>query len=288
MHVRTILFSLVTLSPIVLAQPASPLLEQSRGIIEAALKDKNPDTRKEAVIALSLAATGEPFGSLLESALDDKDVPVRVATVASLVDLKNPGTIPALKKALNDEVPEVSFAAAKALWTLNDPEGKRALLSVVGGETKTSSGFLTRQKRDALRLLHTPKPMFLFAVRAGAGFVPFPGVGTGVSSMEGLLFDPSISGRATACLLLSKDKSADTLQALKDALSDKDWSVRASAVHSLALRDDPSLEAVLTPLLEDPKEPVRLRAAAACSRLEMIKNKPPARKRTAKKTPAKG
>src|SRR5208283_3633039 len=31
MQVRTILFSLVTLSPIVLAQPASPLSEQSRG-----------------------------------------------------------------------------------------------------------------------------------------------------------------------------------------------------------------------------------------------------------------
>jgi HEAT repeat protein len=286
--VRTILFSLVTLSPIVLAQPASPLSERSRGILDAALKDKNPDTRKEAVIALSLAGTGEPFISWLEAALSDKDVEVRVATISSLADIKTPRTIAALKKALNDEVPEVSFAAAKALWSLNDPEGKKALLAVVGGESKTSSGFLTKQKRDALRLLHTPKPMFLFAVRAGAGFVPFPGVGTGVSSMEGLLFDPNISGRGAATLLLGKDKGADTLQALKDALTDKDWSVRAAAVHSLALRDDPSLEADLTPLLEDPKEAVRLRAAAACSRLEMIKDKPPVRKRAPKKSPAKG
>ncbi len=188
---RTILFSLVTLSPIVLAQPASPLSEQSRGILDAALKDKNPDTRKEAVIALSLAGTGEPFTSWLEAALSDKDVEVRVATISSLADIKTPRTIAALKKALNDEVPEVSFAAAKALWSLNDPEGKKALLAVVGGESKTSSGFLTKQKRDALRLLHTPKPMFLFAVRAGAGFVPFPGVGTGVPPWKACCSTPT-------------------------------------------------------------------------------------------------
>ncbi len=279
MHVRTILLGLVTLSPFVLAQPASPLTEQSRGILDAALKDKNPDTRKEAVIALSLAGTGEPFASWLEAALDDKDVDVRVATVASLVDLKNPRTIAALHKALKDEVPEVSFAAAKALWTLNDPEGKKALLSVVGGETKTASGFFTKQKRDALRMMHTPKPMFLFAVKTGAGFAPVPGLGTGISSMQGLLSDPGTSGRASATLLLARDKGTDTLDALKEALSDKDWSVRAAAIHSLALRDDPSLEEDLTPLLDDKKEPVRLRAAAACSRLEMIKAKLPARKR---------
>ena len=47
--------------------------------------------------------------------LDDKDVEVRLAAITSLVDLKNKSTAETLKKALDSDVPEVSFAAAKAL-----------------------------------------------------------------------------------------------------------------------------------------------------------------------------
>lgn len=257
-----------------ICQKGPSRLEECRDALDSALKDKNPDTRKEAVLALSLAGTGDPYASWLEEMLNDKDVEVRVATVSSLADLKTKRTIAALHKALKDDVPEVSFAAAKALWVLNDPEGKQALLSVVGGEMRTSSRFITKQKRDAMRLMHTPKPMFLFAFRTGVGFAPLPGLGAGISSMQGLLSDPGVSGRATAALLLGKDKDSDTLEALKDALLDRDWSVRAAAVHSLALRNDPSLEEEVAPLLDDKKEAVRLRAAAAYSRLEMIKHKP--------------
>ena len=155
-------------------QTSPSLAEQSRNVLDAALKDKNPDTRKEAVEALSLAGTGDPFASWLEAMLDDRDVQVRVATVAGLIDLKTTRALAALHRALKDEVPEVTFVAAKALYQLNDPEGKQALLSVLGGETKTSSGFINKQKRDAMRLMHTPKPMFLFAFKTGMGSSPFP------------------------------------------------------------------------------------------------------------------
>ena len=265
------------------APPSVPLAEESRLILDRALKDKNPDTRKEAVVALSLAGTGEPFATWLESMLEDKDVEVRLAVVASLVDYRSKRSIDALHRALKDEVPEVSFAAAKALWALDDPAGKEALLAVIEREMKTKSGFFTKQKRDAMRLMHTPKPMFILALKGGAGFVPVPGVGAGISSMLGLLSDPALSGRAAAALLLGRDKDQDTLDALRDALSDKDWSVRAAAVHSLALRNDPALQADLEPLLEDKKEAVRLRAAAGYARLELVKMKPaPKGKRTAK------
>ena len=60
------------------------------------------------------------------------------------------------------------------------------------------------------------------------------------------------------------------MDALKDGLLDKDWSVRAAAVHSLSLRDDPALKETLEPLLDDEKEPVRLRAAAGFLRLSAI------------------
>lgn len=248
--------------------------QQCHDILDKALKDKNPDTRKQAAIALSLAGSREPYPSQLESLLDDKDVEVRLAAIASLTDVKNDRTIPALHKALNDEVPEVSFAAARSLFAMNDPDGKKALLSIVSGEAKADSGYFAKQKRDALRMVHTPKTMFLFAVKTGAGLAPVPGLGAGVSSMQALLSDPATSGRATAVLLLEKDKDAQTLSAQKEALQDKEWSVRAAGVHALVLRDNPAFESDIVPLLDDKSEPVKLRAAAGYLRLETIKSAP--------------
>ena len=253
--------------------------DQCNQILQSALDNKNPDTRKQAVVALSLAATRAPVFARLEDMLQDKDVEVRLATVASLSEVKTPRARAALRQALDDDVPEVSFAAAKALWGLHDPAGEQALLAVLGGQSKTSSNFFTKQKRDALRMLHTPRVLFLYAMRQGIGFAPVPGLGEGITSMQALLTDPGVSGRATAALLIGRDKSRATLDALRDALLDKDWSVRAAAVHSLALRNDPKLQPDLEPMLNDAKEPVRLRAAAGLLRLSAIKHraaKPPA------------
>jgi HEAT repeat protein len=255
-----------------LGVPAVSTEDRARGLLDASLKDKNPDTRTHAAQSLGLVSAREPYLSQLEAMLDDKDVEVRLATITSLVDLNGPRTVLELKKALDSEVPEVSFAAAKALWTLNDPDGREALVSVLSGETKASSGFITKQKRDALRMLHTPKTMFMFALRQGAVFAPVPGLGAGVSSLQGILSSPSVSGRATAALLLSTDREPDVLQALRDALTDKDWSVRAAAVHAIALRNDPALQADLVPMMEDRKEAVRVRAAAGYLRLEAIRS----------------
>jgi HEAT repeat protein len=261
--------------------------DRARSLLENSLKEKNPDTRKHAVQALGLVSPREPYLSQLETMLEDKDVEVRLATITSLVDLKDDRTVPALRRALDSDVPEVSFAAAKALWTLNEPSGREALLSVLSGETKTSSGFITRQKRDALRMLHTPKTMFLFVVQQGANFSPIIGLGAGVSSLQGILSDPSVSGRAATALLLSSEKTPEVLQALQDALADSDWSVRAAAVHAIALRNDPALQADLLPLFEDKKEAVRVRAAAGYLRLEAIKSSPvrSGRRQEQKKSP---
>ncbi|MGA3186898.1 MAG: HEAT repeat domain-containing protein [Bryobacteraceae bacterium] len=265
------------------AQTPAPMKDKAWGIISDSLKDKNPDTRVQAVQSMGLIGVHEPYISTLNGMLDDKDVQVRVAVVTSLVDLKNKDTVPALKKALNDEVPEVSFAAAKALWTLKDPEGENALLSVLSGDVKASSSFFNKQKRDALRLLQTPRPLMMVAIRAGAGFAPVPGLGMGISSLQGILNDPTISGRAATALLLADDKDPRVLAALIDALQDKEGSVRAAACHAIALRNDPKLEANLIPLLDDKKPAVRLRAAAGCLRLESLPA-PPVKKPVAKKT----
>ncbi|MGH9613071.1 MAG: HEAT repeat domain-containing protein [Bryobacteraceae bacterium] len=271
MSIRALLT--ILLASLAFCQAPSPRTE-AHDLLSGAMKDNNPDTRKEAVIAISLIGPREPYLSDLISMLEDKDVQVRLATIASLVDLKSRRTIEALHKALKDEVPEVSFSAARALYGLNDPAGKEELLLVLGGQVKTSSGFLTKQKREAMRMMHTPRTMFMFALVHGAAFAPVPGLGAGVASMQELLSDPGVSGRATTALLLGRENDEQTLQALKDALLDKDWSVRAAAVHSLALRNDSALQEDFVPLLEDDKQAVRLRAAAAYLRLDIVKARP--------------
>jgi HEAT repeat protein len=252
---------------------------QCNKILEQALADNNPDTRKQAVVALSLAATQGPVFERLVGMLGDRDVQVREAAVASLAEQRDHRARVVLRKALRDDTPEVSFAAAKALWALRDPAGERALLAVLENESRTSSGFFSKEKRDALRMLHTPRTLFLYAVTAGIGLAPVPGLGQGITSMQALLSDPGTSGRAAAALLLANDKSPATLQALEDALLDRDWSVRAAAVHSLALRNDPRLRVELEPSLDDKNVAVRLRAAAGLLRLSAIQ-------KTAKRQPA--
>jgi HEAT repeat protein len=253
---------------------------RATGLLNESLKDKNPETRKHATQALGLVGPREPYISQLEGMLNDKDVEVRVAAITSLVDIKSNRTAAQLQKSLDSDVPEVSFAAAKALWTLKTPEGREALLSVLSGDVRTKSGFITRQKRETMRMFHTPKTMFLFVIQQGANLAPVPGLGAGVSSVEGILSDASVSGRAATALLLSTDKDPRVAQALREALTDKEWAVRAAGAHAIALRNDPAMAKDLIPLFDDKNVAVRVRAAAGYLRLESIKRRP--------KSPAKG
>ena len=259
----------------VVANPAFTTEQRARNILDEALIARNPDTRKEAVRALGLIGPREPYLGRLLVMLKDRDVEVRIAAIASLQDLQDKDTLPALRVALQDPVPEVGFAAAKALWAMDDPDGREAMLAVLGGERESSSGYFTRQGRSAMRMFYTPKAVLPYLMGRGIGFAHVAGLGLGVASLEGLLSDPNISGRATAALLLSTDHDPKVLLALRQALADKDKSVRAAAVYVMALRNDPALEDELVPFLGDKADMVQLRAAAGCLRLELIRQSEP-------------
>jgi HEAT repeat protein len=258
--------------------PPLSSLDKARTQLHEALEDSNPDTRKQATQALGLIGPRQPYLGQLIDMSKDKDVEVRVAAISSMVDMKSTDVLGPLKAALDDDVPEVSFSAAKALWTLNDPAGREAMLLVLEGESKMSSSYLSRKSRDTLRMFRTPKRLMMFVLRKGAGSVGVPGLGSGVSSLEGMLIDGELSGRAGTALLLSSDKDPRVVAALREGLRDKTWSVRAASAHAIAVQNNIDLQPDLVPLLDDKKEAVRVRASAAYLRLELIKSekiKPP-------------
>lgn len=245
-------------------------LQRCRSMLNNAAHDRNPDGRKRAAEALSLVGVGDNALQSLAPMLDDHDVPVRVAAVVTLGDFHDSRTLPLLKKALQDPVPEVDFAAAKVLYQLNDPEGVQFLLAVVSGESKASSSLLTKEKRKALRLLHTPTKLFTTVAIGAAAFAPVPGLGYGLSSAEGILSDPDSSARAASLLVIGNSGDPSLADAVGSGLSDKEWSVRAAAAHLVAMHPFPELREKLVPLLDDNKDAVRVRAAAAYIRLEHI------------------
>jgi HEAT repeat protein len=227
---------------------------------------------------MSLVGVREKVIQSLDSMLADQDVSVRLAVVSTLGGFDDKSTVPALEKALKDPVPDVRFAAGKALYHLQEPDGKQFLLSVVSGKSKATSSYMTREERSTLRLMHTPMKLFTTSMETAAKAAPVPGLGFGVSSMQGILWDPASSARAAALLLVGRENDSAVLDAVRAALSDKEWSVRAAAIHVIAMRNDPEFRQDLVALLDDKKEAVRFRAAAAYLRLDRLAKEPPSKR----------
>ncbi len=254
---------------LVLGRAQAPdTLQRCWNLLDRAVRDRNPDVRKDAAEALSLLPEGGKTLQHVESMVGDRDVAVRIAAITSLGDFKDKRTVPLLRKALFDPVPEVDFAAAKVLYQLQDAEGARFLLAVAAGESSASSSYLTKEKRGALRMLHTPTKLFMFAAMQAVGLAPVPGLGMGISLAQGILSNPDSSARASALLLVAHSQDTALEDVIGSALSAKEWSVRAAAVHVVATHPFPAFRRKLVPLLEDKKDAVRLRAAAAYIRLQ--------------------
>ena len=252
-------------------------VERCQSMLTEAVHDRNPDGRKGAAEALSLVRLKDNALEFLGPMLDDHDVEVRIAVVTTLGDFRDSRTLPLLKKALKDPVPEVDLAAAKVLYQLHDPEGVQFLLEVVGKETKASSGYFTNEKRGALRMLHTPTKLFIYIGIQAAGLAPVPGLGFGLSSAQGILSAPDSSARAASLLLIGSSRDPTLADTVGTALSDKEWSVRAAAVHVVATHPFPQFREQLVPLLDDKKGAVRVRTAAAYIRLQSSAKVQPAR-----------
>jgi HEAT repeat protein len=240
--------------------------DRAAAILEKALTARNPETRVEGVKSLSLAGSVEPFATRLESMLKDNDVPVRIAVIDALAEQKNARAIETIKIALDDRAPEVRFTAAKALYKLHDEAGKKALLAVLNGSTKTSSGLVAEQVRDAKRTLESPKKVMILAVKSGSLLAPVPCVDKGVDAI-GSAMGRSQSSRAATALLLGESNDPAVAEALRTALSDKNAKIRAAAAKAIAMQGDANLRDDLARMLDDKNRTVQLHAAAGFLRL---------------------
>ena len=260
--------------PIAPAEDGStdPNVQKAKDILLKGVASGNPDTRSLAVMSASLIGDRSEVLTKLYSMLEtDKDVPTKITIIATLGSFNNPAVVPSLQKALKDPVPEVDLAAALALWGLKQPDGKAFLLEALSGTQKTTSSFMSSEKRSLVRMTHTPTTTFLGIV---ANQFALPGLGSGMESAVGLSADPASMASSSVIFALAKDKKDPAVwKALVKALGDKEWATRAAAAHVVAMHDDPALMGNLAPLMDDKKDQVSFRAAAGYLRLTIILNK---------------
>ena len=93
------------------------------------------------------------------------------------------------------------------------------------------------------------------------------------------------SGKPFAFVLNQVQARSARMKAAAGSLGERAVALKIAnvlALPAIALRNDPSSEPLLIPLLDDKKASVRLRASAACLRLELIRSE--ARQKRAVKT----
>jgi HEAT repeat protein len=262
---------LLCLSVATLAQAPASNAAEARNVIREGADAKDPTIRIQAIQAAGLIGANDEVLTKLEGFLSDGNVNVRVAAVKALTDLKFPMSIPALQSTLeHDPAPEVQFAAAKALYTMNDPTGRAWLLALYNGTEKANSDVLHSQARKFFGNFHSLESAGTFVVSQGLGYVPVPGVGAGFSAVTDLLTDPNLSPRAATLLMIAREKDPQIDVLLMQALKDPDWSVRASAAQMIAYTARVSLREDLVPLLTDKNVKVRFRAAGAYLHLALV------------------
>ena len=241
-------------------------------LMQGANSDKFRD-RSDAVSALTILDYDRKAIAVISNALVDRDETVRMLAATSLGDIKARSAIPKVRAALDDKSPQVSFAAAQALWKMGDRSGRDIFYEVLDGERKVTPGPIKQRMRQARMDMHDPKALALIGVNeASSAFLgPFS---MGVSMVEEYAKGGRTSIQALCAQLLSSDGDRETIEELTWALGDKNWTVRAAAARAVAKLDDRrALPQLKNMMLNDKSQPARFVAAAAVIRLNRVSMK---------------
>jgi HEAT repeat protein len=172
-----------------------------------------------------------------------------------------------LRKAIDDQDPEVSFTAARSLWEMDDRSGRTLFEEVLLGQRQQAPGVVEGFMRDAKAKLRNPSALAMMGVKEASGALLGP-ASLGIDVAQEILKDKGAPGRALSVTLLS-DSCDRTGRELMEAVidTDRNWGVRVAAVRALGRCGNAATVTRLHALLADPHDSVRMMAAASIIRL---------------------
>jgi HEAT repeat protein len=231
-------------------------------------EDGSSKKRQFAAAAISLIAEHHKraLGMAVAILTSDKDAEVRTFMAASLGEDKVRAAIPSLRRALDDSTAAVVFAAAKALWDMNDYSGSVVFREVLLGERKEGTSLINGALAEARHKLHNPKGLAMMGVKEAVGAFFGPGA-MAISFAQDELKDKGAPSRAFSASALASEHSRASREALEAGLQDSSPLVRATCCKSLALRRVRGALPFIEPLVEDKDSVVQCMATAAIIRL---------------------
>ena len=255
-------------------------------LLENALGEtKRPDTRTQALAALSMLRSPRAE-AMITSAFKDSDVDVRTAAVLAAGETKYRNLTTPLRNLLDDNDPQVVFAAAMTLWKMGDKSGEYILMSVADGDRSPNPSMARGTKEKISHDLHEPSKLAKLGATQGAYMLLGP-FGYGLTAFNFIHQSGGNTARAEAIEQIAQERTEPIHKELMAALGDKDPVVRAAAAKGLLDYRDQATSMAICQLFADSKQPVRLTAAAAYLRttgvpgpsLTATAAKPPAAKR---------
>lgn len=227
-------------------------------------QDGSSEKRNFAAAALSLIAERHKTALDMATALltSDKDSEVRAFMAASLGEDRVRRAVPALRQALDDSSAPVVFAAAKALWDMDDHSGSVVFRQVLLGKRKEGTSLIDSALEDARHRLHNPKGLAMMGIKEATGAFFGPGA-MAITFAQEELKDKGAPSRAFSASALAKDRTIAARQALEAGLQDSSPLVRAACCKSLAVMRDRGALPYIESLIDDKHPVVQTMAAAA-------------------------
>jgi len=239
------------------------------GVLQSAATNSSSSQRLAAMRVLQLLPGQTKAAQLAEQSLQDKEPTVRASAALSLGTMKSKSSIPKLLAMIKTEKDgDVALAEAKALTDLGNEKGYEVYYAVVTHTWKSGEGLMGGEEKELNDILKNPKQMADMAFEQGIGYVPFGGIGFQAYQTIRSAEDKGPMVEAAAIKVLATDPDPRTGTALaKVATTSKSSLVRAAAYDAIARRKEKSLLPVIKAGLSDPKDEVKITAAAAVIRL---------------------
>lgn len=264
MNVRTIAFAsaFTFLFAVGTANAQAPSVNEAWTQLKAAAQSDSSENRIQAVTALSVMGNNDAAANILRNAFHDSHTDVRAAAIVAAGETGNKALVPDIQRMLDDDHPQIAFAAALALWKMGDHSGQDIITEVIHGDRKAKPGLIKSSMKKAKHTLHSPEKMLTIGAMQSAGFL-FPPAGYGIGAYRYMHSGKTQDPRVQAIEELAKEHSDEVRDELINASDDHDDGVRLAAAEELAKYPGKTTTDALSRMFADSKKDVRLMACAA-------------------------